>query len=115
MFTPSEINQQEPAKNDRPYAGFFHTEFNYLSLTSHQAHRFNLTLGMLKILYMVLLVPMNREVGHIKSIIKLSPILAIAYILNYFINVLLLIQISSYPIYRRLTSEIFVVTYRLVL
>ena len=45
MFTPSEINQQEPAKNDRPYAGFFHTEFNYLSLTSHRAHRFNLTLG----------------------------------------------------------------------
>ena len=45
MYTPSEIKQQKPAKNDRPYAGFFHTEFNYLSLASHQAHRFNFTLG----------------------------------------------------------------------
>ncbi|MFM2590347.1 lipid A deacylase LpxR family protein [Vibrio sp. TBV020] len=45
MYTPSDIEATEPMINDRPYAGYLHTEFNYISLHPQQAHRFNLTLG----------------------------------------------------------------------
>ncbi|WP_391087469.1 lipid A-modifier LpxR family protein [Vibrio sp. NH-UV-68] len=45
MYTPSDIEATAPLANDRPYAGFLHTEFNYISLNPQQAQRFNLTLG----------------------------------------------------------------------
>ncbi|KFI10656.1 exonuclease [Vibrio sp. B183] len=45
MYTPSDINATTPMVNDRPYAGYLHTEFNYISLHPQQAQRFNLTLG----------------------------------------------------------------------
>lgn len=45
MYTPSDIEVTEPLANDRPYAGFLHSEFNYISLHPQQAQRFNLTLG----------------------------------------------------------------------
>ncbi len=45
MYTPNDIKATTPIKNDRPYAGFLHTEFNYISLHPNQAQRFNLTLG----------------------------------------------------------------------
>ncbi|MEH0741339.1 lipid A deacylase LpxR family protein [Vibrio cholerae] len=45
MYTPSDIEAVEPLQNDRPYAGYLHTEFNYISLHPMQAQRFNLTLG----------------------------------------------------------------------
>ncbi len=46
MWTPSEIDVDYPVANDRPYAGYLHTETNYLSLTSDKAVRYNLTVGM---------------------------------------------------------------------
>ncbi len=46
MWTPSDIELTKPQPNERPYAGYLHTEFNYLSLHPQQAQRFNLTLGM---------------------------------------------------------------------
>ncbi|MDC5807111.1 lipid A deacylase LpxR family protein [Vibrio europaeus] len=45
MYTPSDIESTTPMVNDRPYAGFLHSEFNYISLHPEQAQRFNLTLG----------------------------------------------------------------------
>ena len=45
MYTPSDINATTPMVNDRPYAGYLHAEFNYISLHPQQAQRFNLTLG----------------------------------------------------------------------
>ncbi|WFB47138.1 lipid A deacylase LpxR family protein [Vibrio coralliilyticus] len=45
MYTPSDINATTPMANDRPYAGYLHAEFNYISLHPQQAQRFNLTLG----------------------------------------------------------------------
>ncbi len=45
MWTPSDIEQYTPAPNERPYAGFLHSEFNYISLHPQQAQRFNLTIG----------------------------------------------------------------------
>ncbi|RTZ16552.1 lipid A deacylase LpxR family protein [Vibrio aquaticus] len=45
MYTPSDIEATTPLPNDRPYAGYLHSEFNYISLHPQQAHRFNLTLG----------------------------------------------------------------------
>lgn len=45
MYTPSDIETKAPLINDRPYAGYLHTEFNYISLHPQQAQRFNLTLG----------------------------------------------------------------------
>ncbi|MDF2153642.1 lipid A deacylase LpxR family protein [Vibrio sp. CAU 1672] len=45
MWTPSDISAAEPLANDRPYAGFLHTELNYLSLTADKAVRYNLTMG----------------------------------------------------------------------
>ncbi|CAE6907387.1 hypothetical protein ACOMICROBIO_FLGHMIGD_01855 [Vibrio sp. B1FLJ16] len=45
MWTPSEIEADYPLINDRPYAGYLHTEMNYLSLTSDKAVRYNLTIG----------------------------------------------------------------------
>ncbi|EOB3675187.1 lipid A deacylase LpxR family protein [Vibrio vulnificus] len=45
MWTPSDISQTAPTPNDRPYAGYFHAELNYLSLHPQQAVRYNLTLG----------------------------------------------------------------------
>ncbi|BCK03449.1 exonuclease [Vibrio cholerae] len=45
MYTPDDIKSTAPIANDRPYAGFLHTEFNYISLHPQQAQRFNLTLG----------------------------------------------------------------------
>lgn len=47
MWTPSDIELTLPQANERPYAGFLHTKFNYLSLHPQQAQRFNLTLGMI--------------------------------------------------------------------
>ncbi|EGQ8409616.1 DUF2219 domain-containing protein [Vibrio cholerae] len=46
MWTPSDIELTKPQPNERPYAGYLHTEFNYLSLHPQQAQRFNFTLGM---------------------------------------------------------------------
>ncbi|WP_070963010.1 lipid A deacylase LpxR family protein [Vibrio sonorensis] len=46
MWTPSDIDSKLPVANDRPYAGFFHGELNYISLHPEQAQRFNLTIGM---------------------------------------------------------------------
>ncbi|WP_264875167.1 lipid A deacylase LpxR family protein [Vibrio agarivorans] len=45
MWTPEDIEEENAIAGDRPYAGFFHTEFNYISLHPQQAHRFNLTVG----------------------------------------------------------------------
>ncbi|NOH80461.1 lipid A deacylase LpxR family protein [Vibrio sp. RE86] len=45
MYTPSDIEAATPLPNDRPYAGYLHTEFNYISLHPQHSHRFNLTLG----------------------------------------------------------------------
>ncbi|MYM60535.1 DUF2219 family protein [Vibrio sp. OCN044] len=45
MYTPSDIEATTPQINDRPYAGYFHGEFNYISLHPQQAQRFNLTIG----------------------------------------------------------------------
>jgi len=45
MWTPSDITLETPQPNERPYAGFLHTEFNYISLHPQQAQRFNLTIG----------------------------------------------------------------------
>lgn len=45
MYTPSDIEATVPMVNDRPYAGYLHTEFNYISLHPQQAQRFNLTIG----------------------------------------------------------------------
>ena len=46
MWTPSDIEMDTPIANDRPYAGYFHGEINYLSLTTERVQQFNLTLGM---------------------------------------------------------------------
>ncbi|GLT18258.1 exonuclease [Vibrio zhanjiangensis] len=45
MYTPSDIELNTPQVNDRPYAGYLHGEFNYISLHPQQAQRFNLTIG----------------------------------------------------------------------
>ncbi|MFA0441347.1 exonuclease [Vibrio sp. 10N.286.49.C2] len=45
MWTPSDINSSKPVANDRPYAGYFYAELNYISLHPQQAQRFNLTIG----------------------------------------------------------------------
>ncbi|MGP8308208.1 lipid A deacylase LpxR family protein [Vibrio sp. YIC-376] len=45
MWTPSDIEADYPLANDRPYAGYLHTEMNYLSLTSDKAVRYNFTIG----------------------------------------------------------------------
>ena len=45
MYTPSDIEVETPSANDRPYAGYLHTEINYISLHPQQAQRFNITLG----------------------------------------------------------------------
>lgn len=45
MWTPSDIEADYPLANDRPYAGYLHTEINYLSLTSDKAVRYNFTIG----------------------------------------------------------------------
>ncbi|GMQ46978.1 lipid A deacylase LpxR family protein [Vibrio sp. 10N] len=45
MWTPSDIEADVPIAGDRPYAGYFHGELNYISLHPQQAQRFNVTLG----------------------------------------------------------------------
>jgi hypothetical protein len=45
MWTPSDIEVDYPLANDRPYAGYLHTEINYLSLTQDKAVRYNFTIG----------------------------------------------------------------------
>lgn len=45
IWTPSDIESTEPVANDRPYAGYFYSEFNFISLSPQQTQRFNLTLG----------------------------------------------------------------------
>ncbi|MEH0083877.1 lipid A deacylase LpxR family protein [Vibrio antiquarius] len=45
MWTPSDIEADYPLVNDRPYAGYLHTEINYLSLTNDKAVRYNFTIG----------------------------------------------------------------------
>lgn len=45
MYTPDDIKATTPVQNDRPYAGFLHSELNYISLHPQQAQRFNLTFG----------------------------------------------------------------------
>ncbi|MCF7481875.1 lipid A deacylase LpxR family protein [Vibrio sp. J1-1] len=45
MWTPSDIKVDYPLANDRPYAGYLHTELNYLSLTADKAVRYNFTIG----------------------------------------------------------------------
>ncbi|WP_322802875.1 lipid A deacylase LpxR family protein [Vibrio alfacsensis] len=45
MWTPSDIEADYPLVNDRPYAGYLHTEINYLTLTADRAVRYNFTIG----------------------------------------------------------------------
>ncbi|MGL6259132.1 lipid A deacylase LpxR family protein [Vibrio sp. WXL103] len=45
MWTPEDIEDENPIAGDRPYAGYFHGELNFISLHPQQAHRFNLTIG----------------------------------------------------------------------
>ncbi|WP_161443615.1 lipid A deacylase LpxR family protein [Vibrio sp. V43_P6S15P86] len=45
MWTPSDIEADYPLVNDRPYAGYLHTEINYFSLTDDKAVRYNFTIG----------------------------------------------------------------------
>lgn len=45
MWTPRDIDADYPLVNDRPYAGYLHTELNYLSLTADKAVRYNFTIG----------------------------------------------------------------------
>ena len=45
MYTPSDIEADYPLVNDRPYAGYLHTEINYISLTADKAVRYNFTIG----------------------------------------------------------------------
>lgn len=45
IWTPSDIKAEKPVVNDRPYAGYFYTEFNFISLNHQQVQRFNLTIG----------------------------------------------------------------------
>ncbi|MGR5067150.1 MULTISPECIES: lipid A deacylase LpxR family protein [Vibrio] len=45
MWTPSDIEADYPLADDRPYAGYLHTEINYISLTADQAVRYNFTIG----------------------------------------------------------------------
>lgn len=45
MWTPKDIDADYPLANDRPYAGYLHTELNYLSLTADKAVRYNFTIG----------------------------------------------------------------------
>ncbi|WP_245986676.1 lipid A deacylase LpxR family protein [Vibrio pectenicida] len=45
MYTPSDIEATTPQINDRPYAGYLHSEFNYISIHPEQAQRFNFTIG----------------------------------------------------------------------
>ncbi|PKH04687.1 lipid A deacylase LpxR family protein [Moritella sp. Urea-trap-13] len=45
IWTPSDIESSEPVANDRPYAGYFYSEFNFISLSPQQTQRFNITLG----------------------------------------------------------------------
>ncbi|EGA71882.1 hypothetical protein VISI1226_19187 [Vibrio sinaloensis DSM 21326] len=45
MYTPTDISADYPLENERPYAGYLHTELNYISLHPQQAQRFNLTIG----------------------------------------------------------------------
>lgn len=45
IWTPSDIEADYPLVNDRPYAGYLHTEINYLTLTADRAVRYNFTIG----------------------------------------------------------------------
>ena len=45
MWTPSNISANYPLVNDHPYAGYLHTEINYISLTDNKAVRYNFTIG----------------------------------------------------------------------
>jgi hypothetical protein len=45
IWTPTDIEASYPLINDRPYAGYFHGELNYISLHPEQVQRFNLTIG----------------------------------------------------------------------
>jgi hypothetical protein len=45
IWTPADIKSSEPVANDRPYAGYFYSEFNFISLSPRQTQRFNVTLG----------------------------------------------------------------------
>ncbi|MGY0616379.1 lipid A deacylase LpxR family protein [Vibrio sp. FJH11] len=45
MWTPRDIDADYPLANERPYAGYLHTELNYLSLTADKAVRYNFTIG----------------------------------------------------------------------
>ncbi len=45
MYTPDDIEADYPLENNRPYAGYLHAEFSYLSLHPQQAQRFTATIG----------------------------------------------------------------------
>lgn len=45
LWTPSDLELEKPQENERPYAGFLHSEVNYISLSPQLAQRFNLTVG----------------------------------------------------------------------
>ncbi|QFI38875.1 lipid A deacylase LpxR family protein [Moritella marina ATCC 15381] len=45
IWTPADIEIATPITNDRPYAGYLYSEFNFISLQQAQAQRFNLTIG----------------------------------------------------------------------
>ncbi len=45
MWTPSDISQDTPQPNERPYAGYLRSEVSYISLTPQQAQRFKFMLG----------------------------------------------------------------------
>lgn len=45
IWTPADIKIVDPIANDRPYAGYLYSEFNFISRHQQQAQRFNLTVG----------------------------------------------------------------------
>ncbi|UUM31822.1 lipid A deacylase LpxR family protein [Vibrio japonicus] len=45
IYTPEDLEANFPLVNDRPYAGYLHAEFNYISLHPQQAQRINVTIG----------------------------------------------------------------------
>lgn len=45
IFTPENLEADFPLVDDRPYAGYLFSGFNYISLQNKQAQRFNLTVG----------------------------------------------------------------------
>ncbi len=45
LWTPSNIELEQPLADERPYAGYLYAALNYISLNPQLAQRFNLTVG----------------------------------------------------------------------